>query len=173
MSTGYPILVLSLQVMLALPLLRQFGRFLVDPRELCSPLTMVAGGFVGLYVASYYFTSDHDRDAFLTVDGYFTLLLLAVLAEYALWAGFVLGCAAATRRELPFHRPTVCRYGVALIGAGLAARAVFIQKSGGFLAFFGRAPRRRRHLGGHFRLPLRAFDLDVPRHVPSWRHVGA
>jgi hypothetical protein len=136
-STGYPILVLSLQVMLALPLLRQFGRFLVDPRELCSPLTVVAGGFVGLYVASYYFTSDHDRDAFLTVDGYFTLLLLAVLAEYALWAGFVLGSAVATRRELPFHRPTVCRYGVALIGAGLAARAVFIQKSGGFLAFFG------------------------------------
>jgi hypothetical protein len=136
-STGYPILVLSLQVMLALPLLWQFGRFLVDPRELCSPLTVVPGGFVGLYVASYYFTSDHDRDAFMTIDGYFNLLLLAVLAEYAVWAGFVLGCAAATRRELPFHQPTVCWYAVALIATGLAARAVFIQKSGGFLAFFG------------------------------------
>jgi hypothetical protein len=135
-STGYPILVLSLQVMLALPLLRQFGRFLIDARELCSPKTVVAGSFVGLYLASYYFTSDHDRDAFMTIDGYFNLLLLAVLAEYAVWAGVVLGCAAAADRH-GSCRP--CRL----------HREV--RRLSGLLWC---APRRRRHLGPYLGLSL-------------------
>jgi hypothetical protein len=52
MSVAHQILILTLQILLVLPLLWQLGRFLIDPRELFSPKTVVAGGFVGLYVAS-------------------------------------------------------------------------------------------------------------------------
>jgi hypothetical protein len=137
MSGAHWLLVGALQVLLILPLLWQIGRFLIEPRELFSPKTVVAGGCVGLYVASYYFVDGHDRDAFLTTGGYLGLLLVAVLACYAFWAGFTLGSGAATPRREPLHEPTICWYAVALIGIGFATQIAFIQKSGGFLAFYG------------------------------------
>jgi hypothetical protein len=130
-------LILTLQLLLVLPLLWQLGRFLIDARQLFSPTTVVAGGFAGLYVSSYYLVSSHDRDAFLTVDGYLGLLLLAVLAVYVFWAGFVLGCGGALRHRPPVHEWAICWYAVALIGIGFAAQAAFIAKSGGFFAFYG------------------------------------
>jgi hypothetical protein len=137
MSGAHWLLLGVLQGLLILPLLWQLGRFLIDPRELFSPKTVVAGGFVGLYVASYYFVDGHDRDAFLTADGYLGLLLVAVLACYGFWAGFILGSGAATPRRHPFHQQTAVWYATALIGIGFAGQAAFIAKSGGFLAFYG------------------------------------
>jgi hypothetical protein len=136
-SSAHQGLIFVLQALLVLPLLWQLGRFLIDPRELFSPKTVVAGGFIGLYVGSYYFVDGHDRDAFLTVDGYLGLLLLAVLACYAFWAGFTFGCASAALRARPFHEQTVRWYAIALIGVGLVAQAAFMQKSGGLLVFYG------------------------------------
>jgi hypothetical protein len=137
MSGAHRLLVGALQLLLILPLLWQIGRFLIDPRELFSPKTVVASGFVGLYVATYYVVDSHDRDAFLTVDGYLGLLLLAVFGCYAFWAGFILGSGAATPRQDPVHEPTICWYAIALIGTGFVTQAAFIAKSGGFLAFYG------------------------------------
>jgi hypothetical protein len=137
MSVAHQILILTLQILLVLPLVWQIGRFLVNPRELFSPKTVVAGGFVGLYVASYYFVDGHDRDAFLTVDGYLSLLLVAVLACYAFWTGFILGRGARAPRERPCHGQTVRWYAIALIGIGFVSQAAFIAKSGGFGAFYG------------------------------------
>jgi len=139
-SSAHQGLILTLQLLLVLPLLWQLGRFLIDSRELFSPNTVVAGGFVGLYVASYYFADDHARSAFLTVDGYLDLLLLAVLACYAFAAGFVLGRGCAGFHERAFDEPTVRCYAIALIGIGLASQVAFVAKSGGFLTFYG-APR--------------------------------
>lgn len=179
MSAAHFGLILILQMLLLLPLLWQLGRFLLDPRQLFSPMTLVAGGFAGLYVASYYLVRDHDRDAFLTVDAYLGLLLLAVLACYAFWAGMILGRAAAPSREQLFHAPTVRWYAVALIGTGLAAQAAFIAKSGGFLAYYG-APHGA---GGawaetsaylyslsHFMFPAMCllYGLWVREALPGW-----
>ncbi len=137
MSNGHQILVDTLQLLLLLPLIWQLCRFLADPRELFSPKTVVSGGFVGLYVASYYFVSSDDREAFMTVDGYFNLLLLAALAEYAFWIGFTLGNGTETPRSRPFHGQTARCYALALIGIGFVAQTAFIVKSGGFAAFYG------------------------------------
>ena len=137
MSSAHRILVGSLQVLLILPLLWQIGRSLIDPRELFSPKTVVAGGFVGLYIGTYYVVDGHDRDAFLTTGGYLRLLFVAVLACYAFWAGFILGAGAATPRREPLHEPTASWYATALIGIGFVAQAAFVQKSSGFLAFYG------------------------------------
>jgi hypothetical protein len=136
-SNGHQILVDTLQLLLLLPLIWQLGRFLVDPRELFSPKTVVSGGFVGLYVASYYFVSSDSRDAFMTVDAYLKLLQLAVLACYAFWIGFMLGYAAATPRKHPFHGQVVCWYAIVLIAIAFVGQAAFIAKSGGFLALYG------------------------------------
>jgi hypothetical protein len=137
MSSAHQFLICVLQLLLVVPLVWQLGRFLSDPRELFSPKTVVAAGFVGLYVASYHVVDRHDRDAFLTVDGYLGLLLLAVLACCAFWTGFIFGCGAATPRQHPFHEPTARWYAIALIGIGFAGQAAFIAKSGGFLVFYG------------------------------------
>ena len=137
MSTGHQTLVYALQVLLVLPLLWQLGRFLIDPRELLSPKTIVAGGFVGLYVATYYFVSGDSRDAFMTVADYFKLLLLAVLAECAFWIGFTLAHGTRTPRPRLFHGQMACWYAVALIGIGFVAQTAFVIKSGGFVDFYG------------------------------------
>jgi hypothetical protein len=137
MTDAHQILIALLQMLLVFPLVWQLGRFLIDPRELFSPTTIVAGGFVGLYIASYRFVDDHDRDAFLTVDGYLSLLLLAVLACYAFWSGFLLGRSAASPRQRPCHDQTVRWYALALIGVGFAAQVAFIARSGGLSAFYG------------------------------------
>jgi hypothetical protein len=60
-----------------------------------------------------------------------------VLAGYAFWTGFILGSGAAAPRARPCHEQTVRWYAIALIGIGFVAQAAFIQKSGGFGAFYG------------------------------------
>jgi hypothetical protein len=137
MSGAYQFLIYFLQLLLVLPLLWQLCRFAHDARELFSPNTLVAGGFVGLYVVSYYTLTEHDRDAFLTHEGYTKLLLLAVLACCAFFLGVSVGRGETTAiPRRPFHRGWACAYSLALIALGFAGLVAFVHKSGGFWAFY-------------------------------------
>lgn len=110
----------------------------VEPRELLSPLSLVAFGFSWFYVGMYYALPDTVRTLYINPTGYRILITLALFSLVAFAVGFGLG----KQRKYPanHHRPVdprlALRFAVILLVVAFLLWTTFIEISGGYLHFY-------------------------------------
>jgi hypothetical protein len=108
------------------------------PRELLSPLSVVAFGFSWFYVGMYYALPATSRGLYINPTGYRILITVALLSLVAFAAGFGLG----KRRRYPAdkHRSVdprlALRFAVILLVVAFSLWTTFIEISGGYLHFY-------------------------------------
>ena len=110
----------------------------VEPRELLSPLSIVAFGFSWFYVGMYYAFPGTSRGLYINPTGYRILVIVALLSLVAFAVGFGLG----KQRKYPAdkHRSVnprlALRFAVILLVVAFSLWTTFIEISGGYLHFY-------------------------------------
>lgn len=108
------------------------------PIRLFAPPLIASFGFVGVYVLNYVSKPRWVVDRFLALDGYRTLLILAVICLYAFVIGYELGFRQAqTRKPRLSSQKLVEVWSLVLLAVAFSGLAVFVVESGGLVAFFG------------------------------------
>lgn len=117
------------------------------PRDLLSPVSVVAIGFAWFYVGMYYAFPEALRPQYINPTGYEILVNLALMSLIGFAIGFHLGrrrrYPARTRHSADTKR--VLRFGVILLFVAFFMWSVFIEISGGFLHFYSAIHGRAGH----------------------------